>query len=159
MRPTSSPFLARNETNTRGVRKVNTKFMPRIFYHRIYSRVIAIRGSTTVRFKHVVNAYRKILINVSSNTTLYTTTGLTVHGRGENGEVMTLLPSANSECLSARLCGRMWTYLGAGCVRLGAVDSHFTSEHFVQHLTEIQDDSSVPGELAPQIKHAWHLAD
>lgn len=103
MRPTASPMLSRKGDNPRGVRKVNTKFIPGTLGARICSRIFPIRGRSTFAINGLVTGRRKVLINVSSNTTLCTTVRLTGEPRGGKGAVMTLLPSSNSHCCSAPL--------------------------------------------------------
>ncbi len=100
IRPLSDPFLARNGGNTRGVRNVNTKFVPRGLSARVYSRVVAITSGSTVGFTGRVYLLRNLSIKVSTNTTLYNT--LRVTGERANG-VIIVLPSNTSECVSARL--------------------------------------------------------
>lgn len=104
MRPSSSPILSKKGPKPRGVRKVNTNFVPGACGTSIMSRVVQIRGSSTVHADHRLTGLRKLLINVSSNTTICTTARLTGHPRGRKGVVITLLPSANRHCLSAVLC-------------------------------------------------------
>lgn len=104
MRPISSPILSNKTPNPRGVRKVNTKFVPGACRTTMMSRVERMKGSSTVHADHRLTTGRKLLINVSSKTTMCTTARLTGLPRGRKGLVIMLLPSAKRHCLSAVLC-------------------------------------------------------
>lgn len=104
IRPRSSPMLSNKGPNPRGVRNVNTKFIPGGCGDTMVSRILRMSGSSTVHANHRLTGCRKLLINVSSKTTITTTAHLTQLPRGRKGAVMTLLPSAKRQCLSALLC-------------------------------------------------------
>lgn len=103
IRPTTSPILTNKTTTPRQVRNVNTGFVPGVCSTSMISRMVKMPSSRTVHDKHRLTTARKLLTKVSSKTTICTTQGLTRHPRFTKGVVITLLPSANRHCLSARL--------------------------------------------------------
>lgn len=99
-------MLSRKGNKPRGVRKVKTKFMPSILGAGVCSRVCGTSGSRKFTTTGLLTGARKVLMNVSSKTTLSKTVTCTGGPRGGNGAVMTLLPSDKSECCSAPLFAR-----------------------------------------------------
>lgn len=109
IRPASSPIVTRTLTNRRvgpnprGVRNVNTNFVPTGLSLGLISGIVNVAGRRTVSATHHLVRRRNVLTNVSSKTTITTTLGLRRSRDFAGGGVIIVLPSSNRHCLDATL--------------------------------------------------------